>query len=113
MVKSNFAVLFWITANGHKPVAEWLKKLPAKDRIYFAGLFRDLANDGPTCRPKVFKHLEGALWEIRDLRRPGPGFRVYFGFDGRSIVIVVAAGSKDSQDKDISLAMQRLKEIQL
>jgi putative addiction module killer protein len=110
VVKSYFSVFFWSNANGHKPVAEWLKSLPAKDRTYFAGLFQDLANDGPSSRPKVFKHLDGELWEIRDLRSPGPGFRIYFGFDGHTIVVVAAAGTKDSQTRDIALARDRLKE---
>ncbi len=78
-----------------------------------AGLFRDLANDGPGSRPKVFKHLDRELWEIRDLRSPGPGFRVYFGFDGKVIVVVVAAGTKDSQQRDILTAKERLKECRL
>ena len=113
MVKSNYSLFFWVNESGQKPVAEWMKELPSKDKVYFAGLFRDLATDGPTSRPKAFKHLEGALWEVRDLRRPGPGYRVYFVFDGHSIVVVVAAGNKDSQERDINLAKQRLKEIQL
>ena len=75
-----------------------------------AGLFQDLAKDGPSSRPKVFKHLDGSLWEIRDLRSPGPGFRVYFGFDGTTFVVVVASGNKDSQSRDIELAKERLKE---
>jgi putative addiction module killer protein len=104
--------LFWVNPNGEKPVAEWLKSLPSKDKVYLAGLFRDLANDGPASRPKVFKHLDGALWEVRDLRSPSPGFRVYFGFDGNITVVVVAAGTKDSQSRDIELARERLKEIQ-
>jgi putative addiction module killer protein len=112
VVTALYSVLFWVNANGQKPVAEWFKALSAKDKLYLAGLFRDLANDGPTSRPKVFKHLDGALWEIRDLRSPGPGFRVYFGFDGNLTVIVVAAGDKSSQARDIATAKERLKEIQ-
>jgi putative addiction module killer protein len=110
VVKSLYSVLFWKSSNGHKPVADWLKSLSTKDKVYLAGLFQDLAKDGPSSRPKVFKHLDGCLWEIRDLRSPGPGFRVYFGFDGSTFVVVVASGTKDSQSRDIELAKERLKE---
>jgi putative addiction module killer protein len=113
LVKSLFSVLFWVNESGHKPVADWMRVLPLKDRLYLAGLFRDLANDGPESRPKVFKHLEGSLWEIRDMRSPGPGFRVYSGFDGNTIVVVVAGGTKDSQQRDIVTARERLKGCQL
>jgi putative addiction module killer protein len=34
----------------------------------------------------------------------GPGFRIYFGNDGRSIVVLLVGGSKASQTKDIRRA---------
>lgn len=109
MGDTTFRVLFWVSATGEKPVADWMKTLESKDRIYLGDLLRDLAMDGPLARPKVFKHLEGGLWECRDLRRPGPGFRVYFGFDGHVICLVVAAGDKSSQRRDLELAKKRLR----
>ncbi len=109
-MSSNYRVLFWANRSGDKPVANWLKDLKKEDRIYLGDLLRDLAIDGPFSRPKVFKHLEGDLWEIKDKRSPGPGFRIYFGFNGSEIVcLVVNAGSKKSQDRDIELAKKRLK----
>ncbi len=109
MGETNFRVLFWGSESGDKPVADWMKSLETRDRIYVGDLLRDLAFDGPLSRPKVFKHLLGSLWECRDLRRPGPGFRIYFGFDGFVICVVVAAGNKNSQKRDIELAKKRLR----
>ena len=107
---SNYKVLVWQNRDGEKPVAKWMKSLRKEDQIYLADIFRDLATDGPFSRPKVFKHLEGELWEIKDKRSPGPGFRIYFGFNGAQIVcLVVHAGSKKSQERDIELAKKRLK----
>jgi putative addiction module killer protein len=108
-VDVRYRVLFWVGPSGEKPVAQWLKSLVTKDRLYLGGLMRDLAYDGPSSRPKVFKHLEGSLWEIRDLRHPGPGLRVYFGYDGNTIVVVVAGGDKSTQQRDIDLAKKRLR----
>ena len=37
----------------------------------------------------------------------GPGSRVYFGYDGPTIVILLAGGTKKRQDKDIGTAKKR------
>ncbi|WP_414699035.1 type II toxin-antitoxin system RelE/ParE family toxin [Oligoflexus sp.] len=106
-----FEVWFWVNENGEKPVARWLKSLEPADKRYLTDLLNDLAYDGPRSRPKVFKHLDGKLWEIRDLRT-GAGYRIYFGFDGKSICLVVNSGDKSSQNRDIELAKQRLKSVE-
>jgi putative addiction module killer protein len=37
----------------------------------------------------------------------GPGYRVYFGKDGDSVVILLAGGTKKRQDRDIADAPER------
>jgi putative addiction module killer protein len=37
----------------------------------------------------------------------GPGYRVYFGLDGEQLVILLAGGSKQQQQRDIRLAIER------
>lgn len=107
-MKTPYKVIFWESKSGEKPVAKWIKSLPEKDRLYLGGLFKDLAWDGAYARPKVFHHLEDDLWEIRDLRT-GQGFRIYFGYSKGSIIcLVVNAGNKSTQQRDIALAKKRL-----
>jgi putative addiction module killer protein len=51
------------------------------------------------------KRIGGGVQEIKiDF---GPGYRVYFGFDGSEIVILLAGGTKKRQDKDIEMAQKR------
>lgn len=37
----------------------------------------------------------------------GPGYRVYFGKDGETLVILLAGGTKKRQAQDIALAQER------
>lgn len=44
------------------------------------------------------------MFELRiDL---GPGYRIFFGRDGKTVVILLAAGEKRSQDADIKRAKE-------
>ena len=37
----------------------------------------------------------------------GPGYRVYYGRDGRTVIILLGGGSKRRQDADIAAAVKR------
>jgi putative addiction module killer protein len=42
---------------------------------------------------------------VFELRIPhGPGYRVYFAFDGTEVILLLVAGDKSSQSDDIGLA---------
>lgn len=44
---------------------------------------------------------------VHELRiKIGPGYRIYFGNDGEKIVILLCAGSKKTQTKDIAIAKE-------
>jgi putative addiction module killer protein len=49
------------------------------------------------------KNLEDGVWELR--LNFGPGYRVYFGFDGKELVILLVGGDKRSQTQDINQAI--------
>ncbi len=50
------------------------------------------------------KHIKGRLYELRLFF--GPGYRIYFGKDGNSLIVLLAGGDKNSQEKDIRVALQ-------
>jgi putative addiction module killer protein len=51
------------------------------------------------------KTLQEGVCEVRmDF---GPGYRVYFGREGRATIILLGGGSKRRQDADIAVALAR------
>ncbi len=49
---------------------------------------------------------EGVFELVADF---GPGYRVYFGRDGKTLVILLGGGSKRRQNADIAAAVERWK----
>lgn len=86
--------------------ADWLAGLgdiSAKARIVARIRRLALGNPGD------IKSVGGGVSEMRiDY---GPGYRAYFTRRGRTIVILLCAGDKSSQRRDIKLAQQLAKEV--
>jgi len=51
------------------------------------------------------KALRGGVNELR--LNFGPGYRVYYGIDGQTLVILLGGGDKRRQTADIAAALQR------
>ena len=95
-------VVNYITSTGKEPFNDWLLDLDGSTRsIVRARLVRvRLGNLGDCTSIKGAK----GLWELRiDY---GPGYRVYFGKKGTSLVIILLGGNKRSQQRDIEKAKQ-------
>ena len=89
------------TEAGRSPFAEWFNGLDAvsADRVdrYIRRL--EAGNFGSA------KPLREGVFELRmDF---GPGYRVYYGREGRTIIILLGGGSKRRQDADIAAAVER------
>jgi putative addiction module killer protein len=85
---------------GRSPFREWLLRLDqvARARVQARILRFELGNLGDR------KQVGGGIWEARlDF---GPGYRVYFGRDGRELVLLLLGGDKGSQRKDITRAKE-------
>ena len=92
---------------GNEPFTDWLSRL------------RD-----PTTRRRILKRLlrlehgyygdvksvGGGVNELRFFF--GAGYRVYFGEDGSTIVVLLCGGDKDSQRRDIQRAQDYWQEYQ-
>ncbi len=55
-----------------------------------------------------FKSLKDGVFELR--LSFGAGYRVYFGEEGDTVVILLCGGDKSTQDKDIDTAKEYWKE---
>jgi putative addiction module killer protein len=91
------------TENGRSPFQDWfddLNKVTA-DRVNMYIRRLEAGNFGAA------KSLQDGVFEVRmDF---GPGYRVYYGRAGRTIIILLGGGSKRRQDADIAAAVQRWK----
>ena len=88
---------------GNSPFADWFDSLDAVTAARVDKHIRRLeaGNFGAA------KSLQEGVFELRlDF---GPGYRVYFGRDGKIIIILLSGGSKRRQSTDIAVAIERWK----
>lgn len=93
-----------LNAQGQSPYREWFLSLDSQAAMIVTVAIERLA-DGNTSRVKTVG--EGVA-EIRIDR--GPGYRIYFGREGKTLVVLLAGGTKRRQARDIAdaLALWRL-----
>ena len=95
-----FEIRRYRTATGSEPFSEWLAGLhdrQAKARI-LARLERLGVGNFGDC-----KFLRDGVRELRvDW---GPGYRVYFGRSGQTVIVLLCGGDKRKQDADIKKAV--------
>lgn len=98
--QSGLAVREYLTAAGKNPFREWLGTLDVatRARIQARILRFSTGNLGD------HKHVGAGVWEARVMF--GPGYRVYFGKDGRTLVLLLLGGDKASQARDIPSAQR-------
>ena len=86
---------------GRSPFREWYDRLNSEAaRKVTTALYRvGLGNFSNT------KSVGGGVYECRI--NFGPGYRVYFGKDGERTVILLGGGTKQRQQNDIRLALDR------
>jgi len=94
----------YIDSEGRSPYAKWFNRLnaPAAARVVTALARMEQGN---------FTKTKGIGEGVSECRIDfGPGYRIYFGRDGDSIVILLGGGTKKRQQKDIETARMLLKE---
>ena len=95
-----YTITEYVTQRGRSPFKRWFDRLPAEQasRIDRALSQMAVGNLGDV------RHVGGHVLEYRI--HSGPGFRIYFGRDGRDLVILLIGGDKSSQTRDIRRAKE-------
>ena len=91
-------IRYYVAAGGQEPFADWFADLESVAR---AKVTRALVRLEQGNFSNVKSVGEGVL-EFRI--NFGPGYRVYFGRDGETLVILLTGGTKKRQQRDIDAA---------
>ena len=95
-----YRVKEYITEQGRNPFQRWFRKLTADqgDRVNTA-LSRMI-----TGQLQDTKHVGNGVYELR--LHMGPGFRIYYGHDGKELIVLLIGGDKSSQRRNIDQAQR-------
>jgi putative addiction module killer protein len=91
---------YYLTAGGESPFESWFSDLDAAAAAKVSVALVRLGQ-GNTSNAKSVG--EGVLEYRIDW---GPGYRVYFGRDGETVVILLTGGAKQRQQRDIKRAKE-------
>lgn len=97
----------YVLENDESPFRDWFDELDPHAATGVATAIRRLS-EGNTSNVKSIG--EGAA-ELKINR--GPGYRVYFGWDGKVLVILLGGGTKRRQQDDIEAALRRWRDYKL
>lgn len=89
------------TADERRPFAEWMQELrdnQARVRIVSRITRMQAGNRGD------WRSVGGAVFELRISH--GPGYRVYCGQDGETLVLLLCGSDKSTQQRDIERARE-------
>jgi putative addiction module killer protein len=99
---------YWVDKTGKAAVENWFDCLE-EDQL--KAVIKELAMlelCGNGLKLPHSRSLGKGLFELRERRF---GFRIYYCFQGKMVIILLQAGDKASQKNDIKVARRRLEEI--
>jgi putative addiction module killer protein len=100
-------LLYYVTRRGDRPFEDWYGELGQEVARRVTVALERLAG-GNTSN---VKSVGGGLYEVKVSF--GPGYRVYFGYDGPRVVILLGGGTKQRQDRDIASAREQWADYQM
>ncbi len=94
-------IKYFKALTGSVPFNDWYVSLKDKRaRLYVAGKLRQIQNP----LYSNYSSVGGGVFELRIFL--GPGYRIYFGFENEDLVVILLAGDKSTQGKDIKTALK-------
>ena len=98
-------IKFYKLDNEKEPVKEWLFSLDVSTRVKIIKRLERIYDDNFG----DYKQIAPNLYELRFFF--GSGYRIYYTIKGDTVVILLYAGDKSDQNKDIEIAKTYLKNI--
>lgn len=99
---------YWCDINGKSPIEQWFDSLTKEEFKSVAKELKLLELCGNKLKLPHSKSLKKGLFELRDRKY---GFRIYYTFMKCKIILIMQAGNKKTQDKDIKIARERLNQL--
>ena len=100
MANGGYSVVEYRDARSRSPFRQWLARLRDSKGVEIIAARLDAVRSGNAERK--LKPLGGGLRELRI--HYGPGYRLYFGQEGRRLYLLLCGGDKSSQPRDIERA---------
>lgn len=106
--QSRWEVMYWSTDQGKNTIEQWFDTLTHEQFKSIAKEMKLLELCGNLLKLPHSRSLKKGLFELRERKY---GFRVYYAFLKNKIIILLHAGDKKTQDRDIEIARGRLDEL--
>jgi putative addiction module killer protein len=97
----------YLDTEGRSPYAEWFDRLNAAAAAKVATALARISAGN-------FSNVEGVGSGVFEHKLDfGPGYRIYFGKDGETLVILLGGGTKKRQQRDIRTALANWQDYKL
>jgi putative addiction module killer protein len=96
---------YWSEKDKKSPVEKWFDDLTDDQLEAVTKKVKLLEKLGNELKMPHSFPLKGGLFELREMHY---GYRIYYGFKGKLLIILLTAGDKSSQTRDIRIARERL-----
>jgi putative addiction module killer protein len=91
----------YLTPEGESPFGDWFDDLDAQTAAKVTTALTRIGQGN-------LSNVKGVGSSVLEFRLDfGPGYRIYFGKDGETLVILLAGGTKQRQQRDIERAQAR------
>ena len=98
-------IKFYQLENGKEPVKDWLVSLDSTTRVKIIKRLERLYDDNFG----DYKQITSNLYELRFFF--GKGYRIYYTIENNIVVLLLYAGDKSNQQKDIKIAQSYLQNM--
>ena len=108
-----WTIVFYTTADGSRPVEDWLASLDQKTQARFEWSIEQLRVRNIHAGEPLVKHIEGKIWELRRASDGNIYRLMYFFFTGRHIVFLHGFQKKTPKTPrtDIETAQRRMEDF--